>query len=190
MIAGRTDGQVDQFRSGYRTGMAEQVDRMRLSGNPCDAIHGTPDQLAKVGTLFPEGAENFARQAELERQMAKTQYETLGGSPTAGRRAADETLGPGLGMQLAGESALGMVTGAPPIGALTTAARATLRDRRLLRLGAKRANDIAELLLNPVPSDALSAVDQVTIARILAAQARAAGGSVGAAAALPLVGVE
>ena len=191
MTTGRTEGQLDQFRSGYRTGMAEQVDRMRLSGNPYDAVYGTPDQIAKVGALYPDGASTFARQAELERQMAKTQYETLGGSPTAARAAADRQLGPGLGMQLVGETALGALTGAPPISALTTAARATLRDRRVLgTVGRRQADSIADLLLNPVPAEALSAVDQITIARALSSKAKAAGGSVGAGLTLPLLGVE
>jgi len=191
MTAGRTDGQLDQLRTGYRSGMAEQVDRMRFSGNPYDAVYGTPDQVAKVGALFPEAAPNFARQAELERQMGKTQYETLGGSPTAGRAAADRQFGPGLGMQLAGETALGVMTGAPPIGALTTAARATFRDKRLLgAVGRRQADSIAELLLNPVPASALSAIDDITVARILAAQAKSIGGSVGAVTTLPLIGVE
>ncbi|MEG8040610.1 hypothetical protein QP166_15140 [Sphingomonas sp. LR60] len=191
MTTGRTEGQMDQFRSGYRSGMAEQVDRMRFSANPYDGVYGTPDQVAKVDALFPDGVPNFARQAELERQMGKTQYETLGGSPTAARAAADRQFGPGLGMQLAGETALGVMTGAPPIGALTTAARATFRDRRVLgAVGRRQADSIAELLLNPVPTTALSAIDQITVARALASQAKSVGGSVGAGLTLPLIGVE
>jgi hypothetical protein len=32
----------------------------RFSSSPYDAVYSTPNQAAKVGQLFPEGAERFA----------------------------------------------------------------------------------------------------------------------------------
>jgi len=45
--------ELGQYRSGYRTGMAEQVEGMRLSHDPYAAVWGTPDQMAKASMLFP-----------------------------------------------------------------------------------------------------------------------------------------
>lgn len=188
MTNGRTDGQMDQLRTGFRTGMAENVDRMRFSGNPYDAIYGTPDQVAKVGALFPDGADNFARQADLERMMAKTQQETLGGSPTAGRRAADEMFAPGMGVQLAGETALGALAGVPPIGAVSRALTSTVRDRFRMGIGgSKKAESIAQLLLDPSPRAAMDTVDAIIAQQEARARALAIGGSAGAASFVPML---
>ena len=188
MTTGRTNGQMDHLRTGFRTGMAEQVDRMRFSGNPYDAIYGTPDQVAKVGVLFPEGADNFARQTDLERMMAKTQQETLGGSPTAGRRAADEMFAPGMGAQLAGETALGTLAGVPPVSAVARALTGTLGDRfRMGFGGSKKAESIAQLLLDPNPRAGMATVDALVAQEAARARALAIGGSAGAASAIPVL---
>ncbi|MDE0880589.1 MAG: hypothetical protein OSB00_18310, partial [Sphingomonas bacterium] len=183
--------ELGQFQSGYRTGMAEHVEGMRLSSDPYAAVWGTPDQMAKAEMLFPDGVSNFSRQAELEKLMAKTQHETLGGSPTAGRRAADEQFAPGLGVQLAGEAALGTLTGTPPISAVTRAIRATAGDRFRMGIGgSKKAASIAELLLEPDPSKGLTTIDAMIAQQLLRSQSRAIGGSVGAAATVPMLGAK
>ena len=182
---------VEPMQTGYRSGMVDQVERMRYSGNPYDAVYGTPDQVAKVGQLFPEGAQNFARQAELEGMLARTQNETLGGSPTAARQAADAQFAPGLGAQLAGETALGIASGMPPIASITNVARATLRDRMRLGIGgSKRAESIAQLLLEPNPAQALTTVERILLEQELRNQARGAGGLVGASASPALIPAE
>ncbi|WP_260598281.1 hypothetical protein [Sphingomonas endolithica] len=180
------EGELGQYRSGYRTGMAEQVEGMRLSHDPYAAVWGTPDQMAKAGMLFPDGVSNFSRQVELEKLLAKTQQETLGGSPTAGRRAADEMFGPGMGMQVAGEATLGALTGVPPISAISRALTATVRDRARLGVGgSKKAASIAELLLDPSPAAGMSTIDALIAQEIARSRALAIGGSAGAAGAVP-----
>lgn len=182
---------LDPMRTGYSSGMVDQVERMRYSGNPFDAVYGTPDQVAKVETLFPEGAVDFARQAELETLLARTQMETLGGSPTASRHAADAQFAPGLGSQFMGESALGMATGIPPISAMTSAVRAGLGDRMRIGLGgSERAASIARLLLEPNTAQSLSTVERILLQQAISDRARGAGSMAGASLALPLMPVE
>ncbi len=179
----------EPMQSGYRSGMVDQVEQMRFSGNPYEAVYGSPDQVAKVGALFPEGAQNFARQAELEALLARTQNETLGGSATAGRHAADPQFAPELGTQLVGESALGMATGVPPIGAITSAMRSGLGDRMRMGIGgSKKAEAVARLLLEPNPDRALSTVERLLLQQLVAQQSKTAGAAAGGALSLPFIG--
>lgn len=197
-LARMTDGlspeEMTQFGAGFRTSLADQVNRTRFAPNPFERIHGTPDQVAKIGALFPEGAENFGSQAELEALLARTQYETLGGSPTASRAAADAQMGPNMGMQMAGESLLGVATGVPPIGALTTAARATLGDRfRMGFGGGEKADAIARLLLEPDADAAASALERIRLRQAIqqySAQMGATAAGPAGLLALPFAGNE
>jgi hypothetical protein len=120
--------------------------------------------------------------------MAKTQHETLGGSPTAGRRAADEMFAPGMGAQLAGETALGALAGVPPIGAVARALTSTVGDRFRMGIGgSKKAESIAQLLLDPSPRAAMDTVDALIAQQAARARALAIGGSAGAAGAIPML---
>jgi len=99
-----------EFQRGYATGMADQVGKVRLSGNPYEAVYGSPQQQQKVAQVFPQGAREFDRVYNLEGDMARTQYETLGGSPTAGRLQADNQLGSAMmeqGVNAFGQAATG-----------------------------------------------------------------------------------
>lgn len=180
------EAELGQYRTGYSTGMAEQVEGMRLSHDPYAVVWGTPDQMAKAGMLFPEGTANFARQVELEGMLAKTQSETLGGSPTASRRAADEMFGPGMGMQIAGEAALGAVAGVPPISSVSRALTATVGDRMKMGIGgSKKAASIAEMLLDPTPGAASMSVAAIIAREAIRRQAAAIGGTSGTTLSLP-----
>lgn len=143
-ILGRaTPETLPELQRGYGTAMADIVNRQRLSRNPYDAIYGSPDQQAKVGRLFPQGAERFGRIYDLEKEMAQTATETLGGSQTQPRAVADAMFQNNAG-QIAGDLAMDSITtGVPGTTSIAKAGlRASLQDRgRLGLLGAKKKAD-------------------------------------------------
>ncbi len=53
------------FRQGFASSLTDRVNRARLSANPYDIVAGTPDQQAKLTSLFP-GADSFMRRRSLE----------------------------------------------------------------------------------------------------------------------------
>ncbi|WPZ05484.1 hypothetical protein [Pelagerythrobacter marinus] len=144
--------QMDEARTGYATAMADQADRLRYSGNPYDAVYGAPVQQAKVSRLFPDGARDFDRIYGLERDMAKTRHETLGGSPTAARLASDAQfdngameVGTNIAADLAGGG--GAFTGRQAFGKILQTASDALRTK-----GSKaKADAIAPVLFEPNP---------------------------------------
>lgn len=141
---------LPELRRGYATSMADTVDRQRFSTNPYDTVYGSPLQQNKVATLFPDGSPDFNRQYGLERDMAATRAETLGGSQTQPRKVADEffqsdianTIGDGAIQALTGG---GVPGGMKMLGTLAQMAK----DRSSLGLlGAqKRADQMAPALL-------------------------------------------
>lgn len=139
-------------QAGYATAMADQVEKVRLSGDPFKAVYGSPLQQGKVGTMFPEGADNFGQIAGLESDMAKTAYETLGGSPTAARLQADQAF----------ESAIPDISSLSPKVALTKVALKRLQDR--MRTGGEaKAAALAPYLFNTDPAAALSLIDDIAV---------------------------
>lgn len=177
---------AEPMQQGYATGLTEQIERMRLSGNPYEAVYGSPAQMEKAAALFPEGAENFARQAQLEQQLARTQYETLGGSPTAARQQADAQFGPGI----LGEAFIDMATGQAPLGTVGRIARAAADRYRMGIQGPERGRQIAELLLAPDPELALTAIERILLRQQLRDQSVGAGSVIGSSLALPMAGGE
>lgn len=85
--------QLAEGQRGYATSMADTIENTRLSANPYNSVYGSMGQREKVGTMFPEGAERFGRQFDLEDQMRGTRQEVLGGSQTAQRLASDQAVG-------------------------------------------------------------------------------------------------
>lgn len=148
-----------RFGQGYSTGLTERIEKQAFTGNPYNAIAGSSDDQAKLSALFPEGTPNFLRQGELERQMGLTKYETIGGSPTAGRAQADRLLDPAFGVQALAETGLSMATGIPPIGAMAGAVRRGLGERFNVTMGQKKATAIAPRLLAPDPAQARAELD-------------------------------
>ncbi len=148
-----------RFGQGYSTGLTERIEKQAFTGNPYTAIAGSSDDQAKLSALFPEGTPNFLRQGELERQMGLTKYETIGGSPTAGRAQADRLLDPAFGVQALAETGLSMATGVPPIGAMAGAVRRGLGERFNVTMGQKKAAAIAPRLLAPDPAQARAELD-------------------------------
>lgn len=179
---------------GYRTGLTEVAEQQKLSGDPYSAIAGSADQQAKMALLFPEGTPNFLRQADLERQMAKTNYEVLGGSPTASRQQADRLLDPSFGAQALAETGLSMATGVPPFVSMAGAVRRGLGDRFRFNMGQTKAAAVAPRLLDPNPVQARADLDQLMQARDVydSYKRRTSGlaGMFGSSLAFPLIGVE
>lgn len=139
-------------QAGYATAMADQVEKVRLSGDPFKAVYGSPLQQGKVGAMFPEGADNFGQIAGLESDMAKTAYETLGGSPTAARLQADQAF----------ESTIPDISSLSPKAALTKVALKRLQDR--MRTGGEaKAAALAPYLFNTDPAAALSLIDDIAV---------------------------
>lgn len=148
-----------RFGQGYSTGLTERIEKQAFTGNPYNAVAGSADDQAKMRLLFPEGTSTFLRQGDLERQMGLTKYETLGGSPTAGRAQADRLLDPAFGVQALAETGLSMATGVPPIGAMAGAVRRGLGERFNATMGQKKAAALAPRLLAPDPAQARAELD-------------------------------
>jgi hypothetical protein len=143
---------LPEVQRGYATSMADTVDRQRLARDPYDAVYGSPQQQSKIDALFPDGAPQFDRQYNLERDMSKTRNETLGGSPTAGRLQADDQLG-GMFGDMAAEGIGQAISGGgiPGGGTLFKLARQYLGDSAKLGIGSagqRKASEMAPVLFD------------------------------------------
>jgi hypothetical protein len=150
--AGMPDIALDQYRSGFATGLGDMIDNQNLAGNPYSRIYGSTTMRDKVGALFPEGQARFGRVFDLERDMAATRQETLGGSPTAARMAADQQFG-SRAMELAANGVADFTTtsGAMTAGTLARMAGSGVRDAARLGIGRQaeaRANRLAPILFD------------------------------------------
>lgn len=156
---------LPEAQRGYATAMADAVDRQRLSANPYEAIYGSPQNQAKVGALFPEGSGKFQRLYNLEKDMAATKAETLGGSQTQGRRVADELFENDLVSAAADAGIQAASGGGLPGGTklLGMAARAIKDRSKLGLLGAKKKADaLAPALFDTEnPQNALGYLDDL-----------------------------
>lgn len=158
ILARQTDDTLPEMGRGYATAMADNVANRRFAADPYDAIYGTPAQRAKVATLFPEGSDDFGRIYQLEKDMAATKYETVGGSPTASRQAADKT----FDANEAGDFVIDTIgnAGVPsPSSTLKMGTRMLTKVRDAQR--AWRASEIAPSLLNPNPQTGLQLLDDL-----------------------------
>jgi len=167
--------QVPEFQRGYATNMADQAERARMVSNPYSGIYGSPAQRQKVDMLFPDGAPNFSRVNDLERDMVKTHYETLGGSPTAGRLQADQQLSGGAG---AAALDIGLSGGLPIASLLRTGAQA-IGDNLKLGMGVKRADEIAPTLFNDNPDEAIAFLNDLIARQAIRAGRQGSAGRLG-----------
>lgn len=150
----------DMFRLGYRSSLAERAANMSDSGNPWLSMTGAPAKRDNLTTLFPGGADRFLRQAALEKNMGKTAQELLGGSPTAARQAMDQTFDSGFGEAVA-DGAGALLTGQSSGNILNRLAQRGIDSWRV-GVGTKRADRIAEVLLNPNPSQNIGLLDDLS----------------------------
>ena len=152
----RLSGNMDEVRRGYATGMADSVGQARFSGNPYEKVMGGPNAQAKLAAIFPEQAPKMQRLYDLERDMNKTKYETIGGSPTAGRIGLDQ--GPmGAALEQGGNVA-GLLSGAPNMG---TAVKLGLQGLRfgMGKNAEKKAAQIAPILFDQNPAAMMQYLD-------------------------------
>lgn len=164
-LSGLPEGTINEARRGYATAMSDKASAMRHTANPYEALYGSPLQQRKVGQMFPDGAADFDRTYNLERDMAKTHYETLGGSPTAARQAADEALGGHLGTMAVDAVSQAATGGGLGVGTAIQAARRILADAGKLGIGkaaTKRAEEMAPQLFDTSnPAAIADLVDQM-----------------------------
>lgn len=165
ITGGMTDQSLEEYRGGFATGLADLVDNAKLSGNPFERIYGGTSQRQKVGMLYPEGQADFRKTYDLERDMAQTRYETLGGSPTAARMAADDQFGE-KALEMGADFAADLTAtgGALTAGNLLKAGARGVRDMSRLGIGRqaeRRADALAPILYNTDPAAAQVSLDQI-----------------------------
>lgn len=186
-MRGMNDTRSQGFKTGYAASMDDRINNAQMTGNPYKRVYGTPNQQANVQQLFPEGAQQFGRIKEIEDQMAKTAYETLGGSPTAARGASDALFDGGGMAGNAAEIGLSAATGVPPVNAMMQGIRNFGADGVRLGLGKRseqRAAAIAPTLLDTNPQAGIDFLNNALAQRAAydawRKQAAQRGGDVGA----------
>jgi len=185
----QTEANAPFFQRGYASNMADTVNNTRFTANPMARIYGSPAQQAKVASIFPNGASNFGRLAQLENDMSATRNEVLGGSQTAARTQADKMFD---NIELGNAAMKGIMSGGTSIP--FDMAEVGLRKAGngvFNRMSAAKAAQIGPLLLNQDPTAANAALNDMiarnaAYRRYLTATGNA-GGLFGSAAMLPLI---
>lgn len=139
----------DQYRLGAVSALSQQANKVRYTGNPYDAIAGSPEARARLGVLWPQTAPRFTRQADLEAEMGRTFTEALGGSQTQARNMADQAFDASPVMTLGIDAANAVATGSPPVATMARLGGNFFKDSYRLGLGQAKANEIGPVLLNP-----------------------------------------
>jgi len=185
----QTEANAPFFQRGYASNMADTVNNTRFTANPMARIYGSPAQQAKVASIFPNGAPNFGRLAQLENDMAATRNEVLGGSQTAARTQADKMFD---NIELGNAAMKGIMTGGASVP--FDVAEVGLRkagNGLFNRMNAEKAAQIGPILLNQDPAAASAALNDMiarntAYRRYLTATGNA-GGMFGASALLPFI---
>lgn len=193
-MEGMTPGQQDQFKLGQRVAMADTVDKVRYSSNPYQNIYGSPVAQQRAATVFGEEPAAAMKQAyDVEQTMGRTAYDTLGGSPTAMRAAADEAFDSPMGTAI--DMGFAAATGGGGVSELGRKGANWLKDTYRLGASKKKADQLAPLLFNTNPAETKALIEALTkksAARdVYVKRARKTGGifgsSVGSAAAIPFI---
>lgn len=189
-LSGIKPENMSELQRGYATALGDTIEKVSLNGNPYEAIYRSPAQREKLAMVFPSGAEKFGKQYGLEREMAKTAREVLGGSPTAARLQADDAFGPSFGENAANAALDYAATGGA--GNVITLGRMALqkvRDANAVGVGKRaeeRAAQLAPALLDPNNAAAAEEYINGLLIKALklderAAKYRKSGGLLGAA---------
>lgn len=193
-MQGMTPGQQEQFKLGQRAAMADTVDKVRYSSNPYQNIYGSPVAQQRAATVFGEEPAAAMKQAyDVEQTMGRTAYDTLGGSPTAMRAAADEAFDSPMGTAI--DVGFAAATGGGGVSELGRKGANWLKDTYRLGASKKKADQLAPLLFNTNPAETKALIEALTkksAARdVYVKRARKTGGifgsSVGSAAAIPFI---
>lgn len=143
IVEGYNPKELAQARAGYATSLADQVANAADSADPYKMISGGINRRDKLGIMFPEGSQSFARLHDLEKEMARTATETFGGSQTQPRAIADSMFQNDMANSAA-DAGIQMMTGGGVPGAtkmLGELARAAKDRSQLGLLGAKNKAD-------------------------------------------------
>lgn len=147
----------EQYRLGALSGLSERANNARFSANPFDVVAGSPEAQKRLGALFSDRAARFINQANLERQLARSNNQIIGGSPTALNHQADQAFGLPTSATLALDAGSAMLTGAPPVATGARLLGGISKDALKLGLGKKRADELAPILFNPDAAQAAEA---------------------------------
>lgn len=139
----------EQYRLGALSGLSERANNARFSANPFDVVAGSPEAQKRLRELFSDRAARFISQANLERQLARSNNQIIGGSPTALNQQADQAFGLPTSATLAIDAGSAMLTGAPPVATGARLLGGVSKDALKLGLGKKRADELASILFNP-----------------------------------------
>lgn len=165
-FGGLTPPRQEQFKLGYRSGMMENAERVRLAGNPFEATLGSPAQQETVGALFPQGAPNLLRSYDIERNLANTTNDILGNSKTAQRVLADQEFGVGDLASTALDVGVNIATGQVPTGlVLKQGAGQAIKDWWKLGVGNRarqKAEELAPILLDTDPLKNIDTLTRIT----------------------------
>ena len=148
-MKGMPEAEKEQFRLGLRIGLADKVLGKRLRNDAFEPLYGSPDSQARMALLSPKGAQEFGKRYGMERQMSDTATEVLGGSPTARRLAADQTLE--SRMADAAELGFAAATGAGGRNVLERGVKG-VADRFRAGFTERTARELAPILFNDDPA--------------------------------------
>lgn len=144
-VSGLNPQTLGEAQRGYATSMADRAEKLRYTTNPWEAVYGSPAAQQSVGHMFPGGADQFGQQYGLERDMAKTSLEALGGSQTAARQAIDSAYNGSLALPA---EAISTLHGAPGAGTLLAKAGNWLARRGADKIANRDAASLAPVLFN------------------------------------------
>lgn len=153
---GMSDAQLEQFRLGQRSAMADAVQGAKTSTNPYEKIWGDPLDQERAALVFgAPAADRFNQAYDVERAMAETNRGFLGGSPTQARQALDDQLSGQIGEQIGNALVDTAVTGVPARAAMNFAQRFLSNRAGLGFAGAREraSSEIAQLLASEQPVD-------------------------------------
>lgn len=158
------------FQQGYGSNLIDKARGMRDSANPYEvASMASPDQLAKMQAISPGLFGKFGQARGVESEMALTNRELFGGSPTASRMEADKLFEGGAG-EAALDLGFSVAAGTPPINAMRSglfAGRAGFGGiKDVYRMGVgksaqKRADELAPILFNPDTSQTITTLEEL-----------------------------
>ncbi|MEG3178178.1 hypothetical protein U1872_18200 [Sphingomonas sp. RB3P16] len=185
-VGNQSPEHLAQMQLGYRDALMTRANAARFNANPFDATLGTPAAEQRLGALYPDNAGNadLLRQRDLEAQLARSHAKILGNSETAARTIADqEFANPMVESAMHAGAAMATHGASIPVTAARVAG-AGLRDRIAMGVGegaARKANSIAELLLNPDPAaSAATLSDLANASKLYQEYVRASGTRLGA----------
>ena len=140
-----TPDQLGEYQAGYATRARDEIANQGDGVNAFRTTYGGIERRAKMEEAFPQGAQNFGRQYELERDMAKTALEVTGNSATARRQGLDSAMGSQLSTAL---EVAGQLQGVPGAGYVASKGLGGLAKWQLGRAQGKVANELTPLLFS------------------------------------------